>query len=69
MDFNNKFEEDLFLNKEIIKDETKVNDKHLEKIDDEKINKTIDIIKDLNSEQPKKFLGKLTTKSAEEKNL
>ena len=68
-DLNNKFAEDLFPNKDKIIDETKVDDKHLEKIDDEKINKAVDIIKDLNSEQQKKVLGNLKSKAAEEKNL
>jgi len=68
-DLNNKFAEDLFPNKDNIIDETKVDDKHLEKIDDEKINNAVDIIKDLNSEQQKKVLENLKTKAAQEKNL
>ena len=68
-DLNNKFMEDLFPNKDKIIDETKIDDKHLEKIDDEKINKAVDIIKDLNIEQQKKVLGNLKTKAGEEKNL
>ena len=68
-ELNKKFIEDLFPDKNNEINDTKVDDKHLKKIYEEKIKEIVDIIKELNSNQQKKILENIKSKAAEQKNL
>ena len=68
-DLKKTLNEYLFPEGNEIQNETKISDKHLNKIDDNKINKTVDIIKDLNPSQQIEVLEDLKSKAAEEINL
>ena len=68
-DLNKAFVEDLFPKEKEIENETKISNMHLIKVDDDKINKAVDVIKDLNQSQQKEVLENLKSKAAEEKNL
>ena len=68
-DLNKGITENLFPEEKDIKNETKIRDKHLNRINDEKIDKTVDIIKDLNPAQQKEILENLKTKATEGQNL
>ena len=68
-DLNNTIVEDLFPENKNIKNETRISDKHLIKIEDDKISKAVDIIKDLNTPQRKEILENIKSKAAENKNL
>ena len=59
----------VFPDKNDIANSTKINDKYLDKNNEEKISKAVDIIKDLNSSQQKEILENLKAKAAEEKNV
>lgn len=68
-DLNNNIADNLFPEDKDVENETKISDKHLEKVEDEKINRAVDIIKDLNSTQRKQILDNLKSKAAENNNL
>ena len=68
-DLNNGFNEDLFPYEKDIHYETKISDKHLNKVNKQKIDKAVDIIKDLNPSQQKQILENIKSKAAEEKDL
>jgi len=68
-ELNNNIEENLFPENKDIENETKISDKHLVKVEDGKINKAVDIIKELNPVQQKQILENLKTKALENKNI
>ena len=66
---NKGLNEELFPEEKDIKNETKLSDKYLDRINEQKIDKAVDLIKDLNLSQKKQVLENIKDKAAEEKNL
>ena len=66
---NRGFNEELFPEEKDIKNTIKLSDKYLDRINERKIDKAVDLIKDLNSSQKKQVLENIRDKAAEEKNL